>query len=112
MLDSIEAGLRSGAVQVKTLLPTSPEAARALVSWLKGQQLLRERLLKLLESEGVTPILAVGQLFDPYLHVAVKAVNDPSKEAGSVVSEERRGYRYGDTVLRYADVIVNQSAEK
>jgi molecular chaperone GrpE len=112
VLDGIEAGLRSGAAQIKALLPTSPDAARALASWLKGQQLLRERLLKLLESEGVTPIPAVGQSFDPYQHVAVKAVNDPTKKTGVIVAEERRGYRYGDTVLRYADVIVNQSSEK
>ncbi len=108
VLDSIEAGLKSGTKQVKALLETSPEAARALAAWLKGQQLLRERLLKLLEAEGVTPIAAVGQVFDPYKHVAVKAVQDPQRASGLVVAEERRGYQHGDMVLRYADVIVNR----
>jgi molecular chaperone GrpE len=112
VLDGIDAGLRSGAKQVKTMFNTSPEAARALATWLKGQQLLRERLLKLLETEGVTPIAAVGQLFDPYQHVAVNAANDPNRTNGLVLAEERRGYQHGDTVLRYADVIVNRHTDQ
>lgn len=111
VLDGIEAGLKSGAAQVKVLLPVSPDAARALVAWLKGQHLLRERLLKVLEAEEVTPIKAVGQPFDPYQHVAVKAVSDPAKAAGIIVAEERRGYKCGDAVLRYADVVVNRRLE-
>lgn len=112
VLDGIDAGLKSGAKQVKTMFNTSPEAARALAMWLKGQQLLRERLLKLLETEGVTPIATVGQLFDPYQHVAVNAVSDPNRTNGLVLAEERRGYQQGDTVLRYADVIVNRHTEQ
>ncbi len=112
VLDSIEAGLRSGAKQVQALLSTTPEAAQALASWLRGQQLLRERLLKVLDGEGVTPITAVGQTFNPYEHVAVKAVSDPARANGLVLAEERRGYQYGDTVLRYADVVVNRHPDK
>jgi molecular chaperone GrpE len=108
VLDGIEAGITSGAVQVKALLPSAPDAARILVAWLSGQRLLRERLLKLLEAEGVRPMLAVGQPFDPYKHIAVKTAQDPAKAEGLVIAEERRGYLHGDDVLRYADVVVNK----
>jgi molecular chaperone GrpE len=111
VVDGIEAGLKSGAAQVKMLAVTAPEAAQALAAWLKGQQLLRERLLRLLAVEGVVPVAAVGHPFNPYHHVAVKAVSDPTKESGMIIAEERRGYRCGEQVLRYADVVVNRRSE-
>lgn len=108
VLDSIDAGLKSGAKQVLAMRETAPDAAHVLAAWLKGQQLLRERLLKLFEAEDVTPIPAVGHPFDPYKHVAVKAVSKPDRADGLILAEERRGYQHGETVLRYADVIVNR----
>jgi molecular chaperone GrpE len=107
-VDSIEAGLYSGVRQVRTLQQSSPDAALALAGWLKGQRLLLERLLKLLEAEGIRPMQTVGKVFDPYQHVAVKMIQDGSKPSGIIVKEERRGYVHGETVIRYAEVIVNR----
>lgn len=108
VLDSIEAGIKSGFAQVKMLRGTAPQAADALAAWLNGQRLLRERLLKLLEADGVTPIASKGQMFDPYRHVAVKIGQDLTQPSGIILAEQRTGYLYGDTVLRYADVVVNK----
>src|SRR5688500_19694011 len=41
------------------------------ISWVEGVQLTERKLRNVLESEGVTPIEAVGQQFDPNLHEAV-----------------------------------------
>ncbi|MBN1310064.1 MAG: nucleotide exchange factor GrpE [Anaerolineae bacterium] len=112
VLDSIESGVTSGAVQIKTLLSSSPEAAKTLAAWLNGQRLLRERLLALLASQGVRPLQAKNQAFDPDYHVAVKVVSNPSIPSGQVVAEERRGYISGETVLRYAEVVVNKTTEE
>lgn len=84
--------------------PSSDEAVRA---WLEGLEFVRDRLLDVLSAEGVRPIETEGEIFDPHLHVAVEAA--PATDgvpAGSIVQETRRGYLAGDTVLRYAEVIV------
>ncbi len=108
VIDAVEAGLTSGIRQVKQLQATQPNTAKILAGWLNGQRLLRERLLKLLEAEGVEPIEALGQPFDPYHHVAVKAVSLPDQPANIIVKVERAGYRYKNRILRFADVVVNR----
>ena len=106
VLDGLEAGLKSGGRHAYRLhRQGSPEAA-TLTAWLDGQRLLRDRLLAILEAEGIRPIPAVGQPFDPYRHVAVGTVKDESLPEGQIVAEEQRGYAAGDRVLRYAQVVV------
>lgn len=84
----------------------SPADRAKLSSWLDGLRLVRQRLLAILESGGVTPIPTTGWPFDPYQHVAVATTPEGHGPAGTIVAEERRGYRTADRVLRYADVIV------
>ncbi len=106
VLDGLEAGLKSGGRHAYRLHQEgSPEAA-TLTAWLDGQRLLRDRLLALLEAEGIRPIPAVGQPFDPYRHVAVGTAKDDSLPEGQILAEEQRGYAAGDQVLRYARVVV------
>lgn len=111
VIDSVEAGLKSGIRQVKNLQEQNREAARILYAWLKGQRLLRERLLKLLETENIHPMNAIGEAFDPYRHVAMKVVSIADKAPDTVVGIERPGYVCNDYVLRFANVIVNKSPE-
>jgi molecular chaperone GrpE len=106
VLDSLEAGLKSGGRHAYRLhRQGSPEGA-TLMAWLDGQRLLRDRLLALLEAEGIQPIPTAGQPFDPYRHVAAGMVKDESLPEGQIVAEELRGYATGDRVLRYAQVVV------
>jgi molecular chaperone GrpE (heat shock protein) len=102
-------------------LLVSPADRAKLSSWLDGLRLVRERLLAVLETGGVTPIPTVGHKFDPYQHVAVATTeNAPTESNGSdrtllvsgmIVAEDRRGYRTADRVLRYADVVVYRPKE-
>lgn len=108
VIDSIEAGIASGQVQLQTLQGSTPEAADVLVGWLTGQHLILDRLIALLEADGVKTIATVGETFDPYLHVVLKTAYDPTQALGQILSEERRGYRWNTTILRYAEVIVNK----
>ncbi len=106
VLDGLEAGLKSGGHHAYRLhRQGSPEAA-TLMAWLDGQRLLRDRLLAILKKEGIEPIPTVGQMFDPYRHVAVSTVQDASLPDGQIVAEDRRGYALGNTVLRHAHVVV------
>jgi hypothetical protein len=79
----------------------------AYIAWLRGLELVRERLFETLAMERVEPIEAAGQPFDPHRHVALDiAPAQGDTPPGTVVSELRRGYAVGDRVLRYAEVIV------
>ncbi len=84
----------------------SPADRAMLAGWLEGLALVRERLLMLLEAQGVTPIPTVGRLFDPYLHIVVATTTEGATEAGRIVAEERRGYQTAGAVLRFAEVVV------
>jgi molecular chaperone GrpE (heat shock protein) len=90
----------------KQAVLVSPADRAMLIGWLDGLRLVRERMLAILEAGGVTPISTVGHPFDPYLHVAVGTVGEGDGPPGTIVAEERRGYRCPSGVLRYAEVIV------
>jgi molecular chaperone GrpE len=104
VLDAIEAGLESGRGQLDHL--DDAQARALLAAWLDGQRLLRERILSLFEREGIRPIDALGQRFDPFRHVAVERIFDPLRVPGIIVSERRRGYEVSGRVLRFAEVLV------
>jgi molecular chaperone GrpE len=78
----------------------------SLASWLTGLELLRERLLEHFAEEGIRPMVTVGEPFNPQLHLAFKVVPASAQPSGTIVAETRVGYRMGDTVLRYSEVVV------
>lgn len=124
-LDGVEKAIASGRrylrVRDRAASSTNPREEQAtsassddramLAGWLDGLRLVRERLLTILESRDVTPIPTVGRRFDPYLHVAVGTTSEGEDPPGTIVEEERRGYRTPDGVLRYAEVIVHRPEE-
>lgn len=86
-----------------------PVPADAVLAWLQGLAYEQERLLALLAVEDVWPIETEGLAFDPNQHVAVDTVPAGGQAPpGTVVHEVRRGFRQGDTVWRYAEVIVTR----
>jgi molecular chaperone GrpE len=86
-----------------------PEEARA-TPWLEGIAAIDRKLRAILESEGVTPIEALGQPFDPQVHEAVAHVPGSGQPEGEVVTEVRRGYRIRDRVLRPSLVAVSDGS--
>ena len=75
-------------------------------AWVDGILLVERKLRGVLESEGVTPIEAVGQPFDPNLHEAVVHEETADHPDNEVIGELQRGYRLHDRVLRPALVRV------
>jgi molecular chaperone GrpE len=71
-----------------------------------GLRAIYQRLAGLLESQGVIPFESVGRPFDPALHEAVGSVESDEQESGVVLDELRRGYRWGEELLRPARVRV------
>jgi molecular chaperone GrpE len=86
-----------------------PAEARE-TAWLEGIVAIDRKLRQVLESEGVSPIEALGATFDPAVHEAVSNVPGTGRPAGEVVAEIRRGYRIRDRVLRPSLVAVSDGS--
>ena len=78
----------------------------AELPWAQGIVAIDRKLRQLIESEGLAPIEAVGQPFDPHLHEAVAQDETDRLPEGTVTAEFQRGYRIRDRVLRPAMVAV------
>jgi len=71
-----------------------------------GVILTLKQLHGLLEKEGVQPIAAVGQEFDPMYHEAVMRVETEEIPENTVVEELEKGYLQGSRVIRPSRVKV------
>ena len=107
-----EAAKMAGAMAIMKLLPAVDDLERALASlpkdlagltWVDGIGLIYRKMMGALESEGVQPIEALNQRFDPQLHEAV--MSGPGEE-NVVVAELQRGYTLHGAVIRPAMVKV------
>jgi molecular chaperone GrpE len=76
------------------------------VAWVQGVAAIDRKLRLLLDSEGLTPIEAQGQQFDPHQHEAIVQEETSKVPEGTVTAELQRGYRLRDRVLRPALVAV------
>jgi molecular chaperone GrpE len=98
------------------ILPIVDDFERAFVTlpedqprtgWFEGVQLILHKLRALLEQEGVAPIEAVGQEFDPFLHQALTHEPSTDVEEGRIIDEVQKGYQVADRVLRPTSVRVS-----
>jgi molecular chaperone GrpE len=74
--------------------------------WADGIGIVHQKLISLLEAEGVEPIEAEGKQFDPNYHEALSHEEDSEHEEGQIIEVIRQGYRLGARVLRPALVRV------
>ena len=101
-------GQFSNAILINKLLAVLDDFDRALDSvpadaqdpWIEGVRLVERKMRNVLEAEGVTPIDAVGQAFDPNLHEAVVHEETADHPDNQVIGELQRGYRLHDRVIR------------
>ena len=103
---------------ILSLLPVLDDLERAFNSipgklakldWVDGIRLIERKLRASLEAQGLSPIEALGQPFDPNFHEAVR--QDKGKE-GIVIEELRKGYMLHDRVLRPTAVVVGNGEEE
>jgi len=102
----------ANAALVRIILPVLDDFERAVGSlpddlqghsWIDGVKLIERKLRSTLESQGLTPIKAVGEPFDPRFHDAVRQEKGPE---GIVVAEAVKGYKFLDRVIRPSQVAV------
>ena len=79
--------------------------------FLKGVELIYAQLYSLLEAEGLRPIKAEGQIFNPYNHEVLMS-KETDKEEGIVLEELQKGYMLNDKVLRHSKVKVSKKIYK
>ncbi len=77
----------------------------------QGLELVMRKFLDFLASEGVEPIAAQGQAFDPRRHEAILRVPVDGVAEGTIVDEVQKGYATRERVIRPALVVVASKAE-
>jgi molecular chaperone GrpE len=101
----------AGMEMVREMLPVADDFERALQSgaglsdgaakdYIKGIELIYQRLMDRLTKMGLEPIDTAGKLFDPNLHQAVERVETKDVPDQTVVSEFQRGYLFKGRLLR------------
>ena len=99
---------------ISSLFPIGDNLSRALDACAdektkQGVEMVLAAFNKVLESEGVEEINPVGQPFDATYAEAIMAMPaEDGEESGMVKQVYVKGYKKGDKVLRYAQVIVTQ----
>jgi molecular chaperone GrpE len=88
VLDELDCALEAG---------RKSEGNEAVV---EGVELVKKKLVSILEKEGLERIEAVGQKFDPNKHEAMIQVPTNDHEEGTIVEEIRPGYAFKGQVIR------------
>ena len=91
LLDSFE-------LAIKNSNGADPEKFR------KGVEMIYAQFFSMLESEGLRPIKARGEKFDPYRHEALMQAESDDEHVNIVLEEFHRGYMLRDAVLRTSKV--------
>jgi molecular chaperone GrpE len=97
---------------VRSLLPIFDDFERGLkaecadAGFVKGMELIYQRLSDALKKLGLEPIDSVGRPFDPHVHHAVEKLETDEAPADTVLDEYQRGYNFKGRLLREAMVKV------
>lgn len=74
--------------------------------FIEGMKIVYAQFHSILEAEGLRPIKAVGEKFDPYRHeVLMKEESDKPDE--TILEEFQKGYMLNDKILRHSRVKVS-----
>ncbi|MEM9702944.1 MAG: nucleotide exchange factor GrpE, partial [Planctomycetota bacterium] len=98
--------LRRAVNAAKASRDAGADAERLAEDLVGGVAAVLQSLEKALAEQGITPIPAVGEPFDPNRHEALAQAPSAEYEPGVVMQEAQRGYAAGDRVVRPSHVIV------
>lgn len=89
-------------------LKASEESEGDVKSLSEGVLLIKDKLQKTLEEQGLKTIESLGKPFDHELHDAMLQVEKEGVESGIIVEEYEKGYLLNDKVIRHSKVIVSK----
>jgi molecular chaperone GrpE len=75
--------------------------------WVQGFYHIKKQFDDILNNLGVKRIKTVGTEFDPELHEAVSQ-KDSDQDKGIVIEELQTGYRFDESIIRHAKVVVSK----
>ena len=97
---------------IRALLPLIDNFSRAMAAdkssdnFYQGISMIAKQFAEILQNQGLEPINAEGQMFDPNFHQAVGRVQNDTLPEGAVAAVLQTGYKMNDRVLRPAMVQV------
>ena len=77
-----------------------------------GMSLVLKQLNDFLAENGLQPIEAEGEKFDPNLHESIAHEASEEVPEGTVIRQTRRGYRFKDRLLRPSSVVVSSGRQR
>lgn len=77
-------------------------------SGLNGIQLIYDKLSQILKDEGLEPVSALGQPFDPNFHEALLIQETSEEHDGKILEVWEKGYLLGESLLRPSKVKVGK----
>lgn len=77
----------------------------------EGIILVNQQVNEVLSEMGVSPILTVGETFDPVFHEAVAIVENDTLAPNTIAEEMLRGFRIGNKVIRHSMVKVTKPSQ-
>jgi len=80
-------------------------------SILAGLDMVAKQLGDFLAENGVQPVDAVGQKFDPNFHEAIAEEESAEADEGVVLRQLRKGYKLKERLLRPATVVVSKGSK-
>jgi len=78
----------------------------------RGVELVYQKLLKTLESQGVKAFETVGKEFDVHYHDALMQVHREGVPPHMILEEVEKGYLLNEKVIRHAKVVVSSASQQ
>ena len=78
---------------------------------IKGIEMVENEINNSLKTLGVEKIDTTNAQFNPKLHNALAIVEDKTKPDNCIIEEYQSGYKMGEKVIKYSQVIVNKLKE-
>jgi molecular chaperone GrpE len=82
------------------------EKSQEINSLIEGTNLIKKKLIDILEKQGLKPLPAIGEDFDPEKHDALMQIEKKNVESGTIIEEHLKGYTLNGKVIRHSQVIV------
>ena len=118
MKEKAELILNGGEKVIASILPVVDDLERALTTMdtatdvaavKEGVELICQKFLKTLSTQGVSQIETIDQELNTDYHEAIAMVPSPTEEGkGKIVDCLEKGYLLGEKVVRHAKVVVGQ----
>ncbi|NIJ46182.1 molecular chaperone GrpE [Wenyingzhuangia heitensis] len=117
--ERIELFKTAGKDIIVSLLPVVDDFDRGMVEiskseneeLIKGISLIQDKLVKTLEQKGLTLVeVNQGDVFDADTQEAITQIPAPTEDLkGKVIDVIEKGYKLGDTIIRFPKVVIGQS---